>query len=161
MRLRRRRPAEARPDAPRLLVPFSGGRLDPAVLEAALRIARADGAVFVPAYLIMVPLMRSRSTRRWAARSRWRCPCSRRSSCTPSSEGVPVDARLERGRSLRDALRRLWEVEQLRPHPGPVVTRRAHRVRRARHRLDPDEHPHRDARAAAGVRHRRCEHVAA
>jgi len=26
-------------------------------------------------------------------------------------EGVPVDARLERGRSLRDALRRLWDVE--------------------------------------------------
>jgi nucleotide-binding universal stress UspA family protein len=26
-------------------------------------------------------------------------------------EGVPVDARLEHGRSLRDALRRLWDVE--------------------------------------------------
>ena len=27
-------------------------------------------------------------------------------------EGIPVDARLERGRSLRDALRRLWDVER-------------------------------------------------
>ena len=54
MRLRRRRTPQARPGAPRLLVPFSGGQLDPAVLEAALRIARADGAVFVPAYLIML-----------------------------------------------------------------------------------------------------------
>ena len=40
---------------------------------------------------------------------------------------MPVDARMERGRSLRDALTRLWSEEQLRPdrscRPRPVSTR--------------------------------------
>ncbi len=110
MRLGRRRPAEARPGAPRLLVPFSGGRLDPAVLEAALRIARADGAVFVPAYLIMVPyaLALDSPLRHEVEMA---LPVLEAVELHAQEEGVPVDARLERGRSLRDALRRLWEVE--------------------------------------------------
>lgn len=110
MRLRRRRPAEARPGAPRLLVPFSGGRLAPAVLDAALRIARADGAVFVPAYLIMVPftLPLDAPLRQEVELA---LPLLEAVELRAQEEGVPVDARLERGRSLRDALRRLWEVE--------------------------------------------------
>ena len=38
-----------------MLVAFSG-RLDPVVLAAALRIARAENAALVPAFLIIVPL---------------------------------------------------------------------------------------------------------
>ena len=39
----------------RVLVPFSG-RLDPIVLDAAIRVARAEEATLVPAYLVVVPL---------------------------------------------------------------------------------------------------------
>ncbi len=62
---RRRRgllPAGGRPPlasgagAARILVPFTGGALDPTVLKAAIRIARAEDATLVPAYLIVVPL---------------------------------------------------------------------------------------------------------
>jgi hypothetical protein len=110
VRLRRRRPAEASPGAPRLLVPFSGGQLDPAVLDAALRIARADGAVFVPAYLIMVPFALTLDSP-LTQEVEVALPLIEAVELHAQEEGVPVDARLERGRSLRDALRRLWEVE--------------------------------------------------
>ena len=40
----------------RVLVPFTGGTLDPTVLEAAIRIAHAENATLVPAYLLLVPL---------------------------------------------------------------------------------------------------------
>jgi hypothetical protein len=45
-----------KPGARRILVPFSGGTLDSTVLDAAIRIARAEDATLVPAYLLLVPL---------------------------------------------------------------------------------------------------------
>ena len=111
MRLRRRHPAAAPPGAPRLLVPFAGGHLDPAVLDAALRIARADGAVFVPAYLIIVPFSLSLESP-LTHEVEVALPLLEAVELRAQKEGVPVDARLERGRSLRDALRRLWDVER-------------------------------------------------
>jgi len=111
VRLGRKRAAEARPGAPRLLVPFSGGQLDPAVLDAALRIARADEAVFVPAYLIMVPFSLSLDSP-LTQEVEVALPLLEAVELRAQNEGVPVDARLERGRSLRDALRRLWDVER-------------------------------------------------
>lgn len=110
MRLGHRRPPEARPGAPRLLVPFSGGRLDPSVFDAALRIARADGAVFVPAYLIIVPFTLALDSP-LRQEVEVALPLLEAVEHRALEEGVPVDARLERGRSLRDALQRLWEVE--------------------------------------------------
>lgn len=38
-----------------MLVPFAG-KLDPTVLDAAIRVAQAENAVLVPAYLLLVPL---------------------------------------------------------------------------------------------------------
>jgi len=105
-----RRRAEARPGAPRLLVPFAGGQLEPAVLDAALRIARAGEAVFVPAYLIIVPFSLSMESP-LTHEVELALPLLEAVELRAQREGVPVDARLERGRSLRDALRRLWEVE--------------------------------------------------
>ena len=101
------RPA-IRSGARRILVPFEG-RLDPTVLDAAIRIARAEGAVLVPAYLLIVP-MRFAEDSPLRSRSRSRCRCSRRSS-TRAPRGVPVDARIEKGPTLTHALRRLWEAE--------------------------------------------------
>jgi hypothetical protein len=111
VRLRRRHPAQAHPGAPRLLVPFAGGHLDPAVLDAALRIARADGAVFVPAYLIIVPFSISLESP-LTQDVEMALPLLEAAELRAQKEGIPVDARLERGRSLRDALRRLWDVER-------------------------------------------------
>ena len=110
MRVGRRRPAAARPGAPRLLVPFAGGHLDPAVLDAAFRIARADGAVFVPAYLIIVPFSLALDSPLTQEVER-ALPLLEAVEQRAQDEGIPVDARLERGRSVRDALRRLWDVE--------------------------------------------------
>jgi nucleotide-binding universal stress UspA family protein len=110
VRLRRRHRPLAVAGAPRLLVPFAGAGLEPAVLDAALRIARADGAVFVPAYLIIVPFSLPLDSP-LTHEVELALPLLEAVELRAIDEGVPVDARLEHGRSLRDALRRLWDVE--------------------------------------------------
>jgi hypothetical protein len=109
---RRRQPKRlARPaGAPRILVPFFG-RLDQTVIDAAIRIARAEGAVLVPAYLLIVPL-------RYGEDSPLRdqvnvaMPLLEAVEHAALRAGVPVDARIEKGRTATHALRRLWEVER-------------------------------------------------
>jgi hypothetical protein len=96
--------------ARRILVPFAG-RLDETVLSAAIRIARAEEAVLVPAYLLIVPL-------RYAEDSpvkdevKLAMPLLEAVEHAALRAGVAVDARIEKGRTLTHALRRLWEVEQ-------------------------------------------------
>jgi hypothetical protein len=93
----------------RVLVPFSGS-LDESVLSAAIRIARAEDAVLVPAYLLVVPL-------RYAEDSPLRdqvriaMPLLEAVEHAALRAGVPVDARIEKGRTPTHALRKLWEVE--------------------------------------------------
>ena len=102
-------------------------------------------------------------------RSDVRCRSWRRSSRRPCGPGVPVDARLERGRSLRDALARLWTAERFQrvvipattgagagststTWPGSSPMRRPRRwycVRRRRRRREP--------RSGHGDGCRRCE----
>ena len=107
-----RRPPRRLPvprDARRILVPFEG-ELDPTVLDAAIRIARAEGAVLVPAYLLIVPF-------RYAEDSPLKdqvevaLPLLEAVELAALRAGVPVDARIEKGRTLTHALKRLWEVE--------------------------------------------------
>ena len=104
---RLRRP---KPGVRRILVPFTGGTLDRTVLDAALRIAKAEQATLVPAYILVVP---------------WRysdespliddvavaMPLLEAVERAAVRAGVPVDARIEKGRSLTHALRLLWEAE--------------------------------------------------
>jgi hypothetical protein len=109
--LGRRRPRRLPvPDhAGRILVPFEG-QLDQRVLDAAIRIARAEDAVLVPAYLLIVPL-------RYAEDSPLRdqvevaMPLLEAVELAALRAGVPVDARIEKGRTLTHALKRLWEAE--------------------------------------------------
>jgi len=109
-RSRRPRRLPAKRGARRVLVAFSGS-LDATVVDAAIRIARADEAVLVPAYLLVVPL-------RYAENSPLReevqvaMPLLEAVEHAALSAGVPVDARIEKGRTLTHALKRLWEVEQ-------------------------------------------------
>jgi hypothetical protein len=108
-----RRPPKRLPaptSAPRILVPFSGS-LDPTVLDAAIRIASAEDAVLVTAYLLIVPL-------RYAEDSPLRdevkiaMPLLEAVEHAALRAGVPVDARIEKGRTATHALRKLWEVER-------------------------------------------------
>jgi nucleotide-binding universal stress UspA family protein len=100
-----------RPGARRILVPFTGGTLDQTVLDAAIRLAQAEHGTLVPAYLLLVPL-------RYAEDSPLRdevavaLPLLEAVEHAAHRAGVPVDARIEKGRSPTHALRRLWDEEQ-------------------------------------------------
>ena len=99
-----------RPRTKRVLVPFTRGRLDPAVLDAAIRIARAEDATLVPAYLIVTPhefaLDAPMHQQVTAA-----MPVLEAVENAALKGGVPVDARIESGRTPIHALQRLWDVE--------------------------------------------------
>jgi hypothetical protein len=109
VRLGRRHPLAVDPDARRVLVPFVG-ELDPTVLAASLRIAKAESAVLVPAYLLIVPLALPDDSP-LTAEVEMALPLLEAVEHAALKEGVPVDARIEKGRSLTHALQRLWEVE--------------------------------------------------
>jgi nucleotide-binding universal stress UspA family protein len=95
----------------RILVPITGGTLDPTVLDAAIRLAHAESATLVPAYLLLVPL-------RYAEDSPLRdevavaLPLLEAVEHAALRADVPVDARIEKGRSPTHALQRLWDEEQ-------------------------------------------------
>lgn len=124
MRLPWRRPgAPRREGQPRLLVPFSGSSLDPQVLEAALRIARSQDQVLVPAYLLVVPLEFSLEAPVQHDELARAMPILEAVELAARRAGLHADARIERGRTTVDALRRLWEVEDFDrvvvPAPAP------------------------------------------
>ena len=95
--------------ARRILVPFRG-RLDPTVLDAAIRIARAEDAVLVPAYLLIVPLDYGEESP-LRDEVQVAMPLLEAVEHAALRAGVPVDARIEKGRTPTHALRRLWEIE--------------------------------------------------
>jgi hypothetical protein len=110
-RWRRERALEGRERVRRIAFPFTGEGLSERALAAALRLARAEGATLMPVYLALVPLRLSvdvplrsecdvalpmlETIERRAARAR-----------------VPVDSRIERGRTVRHALRELIAHER-------------------------------------------------
>jgi hypothetical protein len=94
----------------RILVPFSGA-LDPVVLDAAIRVARAEQAELVAAYLLVVPLQYPEDSAQ-KEKVAVALPLLEAVELAALRAGVPVDARIEKGRSLTHALRRLWEVER-------------------------------------------------
>ena len=94
----------------RILVPFTRGRLDPEVLAAALRIARAEEATLVPAYLILTP-MELRLDAPMETQAAVAMPLLEAVEQTTLRAGIPVDARIENGRTPIHALSRLWCVE--------------------------------------------------
>jgi hypothetical protein len=108
-RLRPPRALRRPPGGRRLLVPFSGD-LDRTVLDAAIRIAHAEQAVLVPAYLRVVPLEYAEDSpvKDRVGRA---LPLLEAVERAALEAGVPVDARIEKGRTPTHALKRLWEVE--------------------------------------------------
>ena len=93
-----------------MLVPFTRGHLDPTVLDASIRIARAENATLVPAYLILIPpeFPLDAPMNEECAMA---IPLLEAVEHAASKAGIPVDARVESGRTPIHALERLWEVE--------------------------------------------------
>jgi hypothetical protein len=106
--------------ARRILVPFQGN-LDPTVLGAAIRIARAESAVLVPAYMLLVPLRYPEDSPQ-KEEVEVALPLLEAVEHAALREGVPVDARIEKGRSRTHALRRLWNVEHFDRIVAPAPT---------------------------------------
>ena len=119
-RLRRPRRPVAPPDARRILLPFVGN-LDPTVLAAGIRIARAENAVLVPAYLVIVPLQFPEESP-LKAEVEVAMPMLEAVEHAALRAGVPVDARIEKGRSPTHALQRLWAVEHFDRVVAPAPT---------------------------------------
>jgi nucleotide-binding universal stress UspA family protein len=110
-RSRHGRQAPVEPDAVHhILLPFTGTEISRRAVDAALRLARAEGATLMPAYLAQVPKSLPLD-----------CPIPKEAERAmsmleaieqrASAKGVPVDARIERGRTYRHALERLLEEE--------------------------------------------------
>jgi hypothetical protein len=106
---RLRRPRLA-PGSRRVLVAFTRGHLDPTVLGAAIRIARAEEATLVPAYLIVIPMQFTLDAQ-MSDEVAMAIPLLEAVEHAASRAGVPVDARVESGRTPIHALERLWDVE--------------------------------------------------
>jgi nucleotide-binding universal stress UspA family protein len=104
-RLRGRR--SERPDAVhQILLPFTGTEVSRRALDAALRLARAENATLMPAYLAQVPksLPLECAIPNEATKA---MPMLEAIEQRATAQGIPVDARIERGRSYRHALERL------------------------------------------------------
>jgi hypothetical protein len=106
-----RRPARDRPRPVRsILLPFTGEAISRRSFEAAIRLAKAENATIMPAFLARVPM-------NLPLESALPVQCARGMPLLEAieqrfaSQGVPVGSRVGRGRSARDALRQLLESE--------------------------------------------------
>ncbi len=108
---RRRTDAAITPAPKRILFPFVGQALSTPAFDAALRLARAEGATLVPAYLAIVPLSVQLDTP-LKKQAEAALPLLEAIEQRAASQGVPVDSRIEPGRTVRHALRMLMEHER-------------------------------------------------
>jgi nucleotide-binding universal stress UspA family protein len=101
----------AEPTERRILFPFVGSALSRRALDAALRLARAEDATLMPVFLARVPLTLplDSSLPRQAAVC---LPLQEAIEQRAAAFGVPVDARVERGRTYRHALRQTFATER-------------------------------------------------
>ena len=110
-RSRWHRRRESRPaSGQRILLPFTGSSISRRAFEAAVRIALAEGATIVPAFLARVP-------RHLPLEASLPAQATEGMGVAEAIEqratmlGVAVDSRVGRGRTYRDALQRLLEEE--------------------------------------------------
>lgn len=94
----------------RILLPFTGQAISRRAFEAAVRLAKAENATIMPAFLAQVP-------RSLPLDSPLPGQCGDGMTLLEaieqqaSGQGIPVDARVSRGRTYQDALRRLLQEE--------------------------------------------------
>lgn len=107
-----RRPARDRPVAVRrILLPFTGQAISRRAFEAAVRLARAENAAIVPAFLARVPRNLPLDSP-LPAQCAEGMPLLEAIEQRAGAQGIAVDARVARGRTYRDALRHLLAQEQ-------------------------------------------------
>jgi len=95
----------------RILLPFAGEAISRRAFEAATRLARAEHATIMPAFLARVPMNLPLDTP-VPRQCEGGMPLLEAIEQRVSALGIPVESRVARGRSYRDALRRLLENEQ-------------------------------------------------
>ncbi len=98
------------PGTRRILLPFTGEAISRRSFEAAVRLAKAENAIIMPAFLANVPMNLPLDTALPVQCARG-MPLLEAIEQRASSLGVPVESRVGRGRSARDALRKLIEQE--------------------------------------------------
>jgi hypothetical protein len=98
-------------DSGRVLFPFTALGLASDALGSALRLARAEGGTLVPVFLARVPLHMPLDSP-LPRQSKIAIPLQEAIEQRALSAGVPVDSRIERGRSYRHALRQMIEHER-------------------------------------------------
>jgi nucleotide-binding universal stress UspA family protein len=95
----------------RILLPFTGQAISRRAFEAAVRLAKAENATIMPAFLARVPMNLPLDTS-LPVQCASGMPLLEAIEQRVASQGLSVDSRVSRGRSARDALRRLLEQEQ-------------------------------------------------
>jgi hypothetical protein len=95
----------------RILLPFTGRTISRRALEAAVRLGKAENAVVMPAFLARVP-MNLPLDAPLPVQCAGGMPLVEAIEQRLTSQGLEVDSRISRGRSYRDALRRLLDLEQ-------------------------------------------------
>lgn len=110
LRNRRREPAAG--SGRRILFPFIGSTVSQATLDATLRLARSQDATLVPAYLVIVPQHLSLESPAPQRECEAALPVLELIEQRAIRAGVPVDSRIERGRTHRHAMSALMEHER-------------------------------------------------
>jgi hypothetical protein len=108
-----RLPRRDRSTAPvrRILLPFTGEAISRRAFEAASRLAKAENAIIMPAFLARVPMTLGLDTP-LPVQCENGMPLLEAIEQRANALGLPVDSRVARGRSYRDALRHLLRQEQ-------------------------------------------------
>lgn len=94
----------------RILLPLTGMSISRRSFDAAVRLARVEDATIMPAYLARVPRHLTLDAP-LPAQCLQAMPLLEAIEQRASTQGVAVDTRIIRGRTYRDALRRMLEVE--------------------------------------------------
>ncbi len=99
------------PGGRRILLPFIANALSPRALDASLRLAAAEEATLVPVFLARVALQLPLDTP-LPRQSNIAIPLQEAIERRATEFGIPVDARIERGRTYRHALRQTIDHER-------------------------------------------------
>jgi hypothetical protein len=100
----------ATPGDRRILLPFTGQAISRRSFEAAVRLAKAEHAIVMPAFLARVPMDLPFDSALPIQCAKG-MPLLEAIEQKLSAEGIPVDSRVGRGRTPRDALRKLLQQE--------------------------------------------------
>lgn len=103
-------PTKRMPPAKKILLPFAGTSISKRSFEATVRLAKAEDAVIMPALLAQVPMTLPLESP-LPASCVLTMPLLEAIEQKATRLGVRVDARVSRGRTAIDALRRLLALE--------------------------------------------------